>query len=322
MIFIVCLVKKDFIEFPLDEAVASIEWYEDFFQTKYPLPRYQLLGVPEFHAGAMENYGLVIGRESCIMAKIGINSADSLQWVASTVWHETAHQWAGNSVSPKWWDSLWLNEGFATLFPYIAFDDVHPDWDYWADFENSETLGALDFDSSEHTHPVHCTVDSDEAVEALFDEIVYNKAATIIRMIMHHIGKDELRKVLRVYFSKFENSNADTYDLISIFSEVLKVDMKPFFDAWTLKSGYPVIIVEGNHIKQAQFTKQGIREGAIWPIPLSIAAYVKGKKIDVNVILEKENLISNFLKELNILLSILKLVRFAEFGTKAQILTI
>jgi aminopeptidase N len=170
---------------------------------------------------------------------------------------------------------LVIERGFATLFSFIAFDVVHPDWDYWADFEKSEKLDSLDFDTND-THPIHYEVDTNDEIEALLDEIFY-------------IGKKDFRNVLRSHFSKLENINADSQDLCSIFSEVLQVDMKPFFDSWTNKSGYLLITVEGNHIKQVQF-KQGFPKDAIWPIPLSIVAYVNGEKVDVKVIFETESL--------------------------------
>ncbi|KAH0790622.1 puromycin-sensitive aminopeptidase isoform X2 [Histomonas meleagridis] len=281
--------KSDHLQFALDECIKFIDWYEDFIGVPFPLPRMQLLAVPEFSAGAMENYGLIIFREECLLASPSSSSASTLMNVSMTIAHELAHQWSGDSVSPKFWDSLWLNEGFATIFPYIAFDDVHPEWHFWEKFVILELSTALFSDASAHTHPVNVKVNSEEEIESVFDDICYSKAACVIYMLLTKLGRESFCKVLRSYFSEFNNSNADTSDLCNTFSKVLGYDMTKFFDAWTNHCNFPLVIVEEDlTIHQVKFTNDGIVEGKeYWPIPLSISVCKDGK-VD-EIILELED---------------------------------
>ena len=274
--------KSDHLQFALDECIKFIDWYEDFIGVPYPLPRMQLLAVPEFNAGAMENYGLIIFREECLLANPASSSSGTLMNISMIIAHELAHQWSGDSVSPKFWDSLWLNEGFATIFPYIAFDDVHPEWHFWSKFVVLEFSSALLSDASAHTHPVNVEVNSEEEIESIFDEICYSKAACVIRMLLTKLGKESFCKVLRSYFSEFNNGNADTSDLCNTFSKVLGCDMTHFFDAWTNRCNFPLVIVEEDMtIRQAKFTSDGIIEGESWPLPLSISACKGGVVSDL-----------------------------------------
>lgn len=282
-----CSGKSDYLQFPLDEAVKVLDWYDDFFQVPFPLPRMQLLAVPEFQMGAMENYGLLIFREECLLAKAGATSANSLRNIAETIAHEIAHQWSGDAVSPTFWDCLWLNEGFATIFPFMAFQDIHPDWHYWEMFQRANTKRALVTDHSDHTHAIHVEVRSDEEIESVFDDISYCKAACVIRMLMIKLGVDDFRKSLMTYFREFNNKCASTSDLCNIFTRVLGVDMKPFFDAWTLQKNYPIVILEDDGtLHQKRFSQTGLFDDRSWPIPLVIVeskgGVVSEKTIELN----------------------------------------
>ena len=129
--------KRELMDYPLEEGIKAIEWYEDFTNVKFPLPRLQLMCVPSFQFGAMENYGLLIFRESALLAKPGVTSQSGVFWVSEVIFHEIAHQWAGDSTSPLWWNAIWLNEGFATILPFIALSEIHPEYDMMGNFENN-----------------------------------------------------------------------------------------------------------------------------------------------------------------------------------------
>ncbi|KAH0792945.1 puromycin-sensitive aminopeptidase [Histomonas meleagridis] len=276
--------NSDLFEYPLAEAIQDIDWYEDFIGVKFPLPKLQCLAVPEFQFGAMENYGLLTFRETTLLAKPGKTPIRNCRIVALDVAHELAHQWCGDSVSPKFWDSVWLNEGFATIFPYILFEETHPEWDFWSDFISSDLVSALSTDASSHTHPIHCNVKSEEEIESVFDSICYSKAGCVIRMLMKKVGNEGMRKVLRSYFSEFQNKNADTDDLCNTFTRELGYDLRPFFDAWTKTTGYPVVILEDDlTLHQIQYTNKGLIEGKTWPIPLTILRSKNGEISEINI---------------------------------------
>lgn len=272
--------KSDFLKYPLEEAIKAIEWYEEFTQVNFPLPRLQLITIPNFPYGAMENFGLLIHRDTALLAKKGVTSESGLKRAAKVISHEIAHQWFGDGISPKWWNSVWLNEGFATIFPFLQFCETHPEWDNWGDFELLNVNSAYLEDASDHTHPIDTEVNSDAEVSAIFDGICYGKAACVIRMLLHYVGIDKLRDVLRKYLAKYMYGSVCTDDLCSIFSDVLGKDMKPFFDQWTLQSGYPLVILEEDlTIRQTRFTESGIINDRTWLIPLDII-YSKDGKVE------------------------------------------
>jgi puromycin-sensitive aminopeptidase len=276
--------KKDLMLYPLDEAIKATEWYEDFFKVNYALPRLQLLAVPELQSGGMENFGLIIFREECLLGKAGVTSIFLLRWIAETVAHEIAHQWSGNAVSPKFWDSLWLNEGFASIMPCLVFADIHPDWKWWEEFQKSSFKTALLADDSDFTHPIHHAVESEGAIEGLFDDISYSKAACVIRMLMAKIGKNAFQRCLHEFFTEFLNKCADTTDLCTVFGRVLGVDMIPFFDAWTKQCNYPMVILEDDGtLHQKRFSQSGLYEDRHWPIPLVIS-YSKNDEVQEKMI--------------------------------------
>lgn len=269
--------KRELMDYPLEEGIKAIEWYEDFTNVKFPLPRLQLMCVPSFQFGAMENYGLLIFRESALLAKPGVTSQSGVFWVSEVIFHEIAHQWAGDSTSPLWWNAIWLNEGFATILPFIALSEIHPEYDMMGNFENNSFNVALKFDSSSHTHPIHVEIQSEDEIDSIFDDISYAKAGCFIRMIYNYIGKDSFRKVLETYFTRFENKNADTSDFVSIFSEVMNEDWSEFFNAWTHQSNYPLIEVTPTKLILRRFTNKGPKDDVKWPLPLFITICENGK---------------------------------------------
>ena len=161
--------KSEFMDVPLREGIYGIEWLENFLQVDFPLPRLQMAAVPEFQYGAMENFGLLIFREKCFLAKEGKTSFRVLFNAAITVIHEIVHQWAGDSTSPKWWDSVWLNEGFASLMPYIILNESNPEWEMFSTFHLRQTEHALIADAVTSSHPICCPANSPQEIEALFD---------------------------------------------------------------------------------------------------------------------------------------------------------
>ena len=143
------------LDFALDIAKRSIEFYEDYYQTPYPLPHSWQLALPDFSAGAMENWGLVTYREAYLLLNPDNTSLDTKRIVATVIAHELAHQWFGDLVTMKWWDDLWLNESFANMMEYVAIDALQPDWNIWELFQTSEAPQALQRDATDGVQSVH-----------------------------------------------------------------------------------------------------------------------------------------------------------------------
>ncbi|EAX95877.1 Clan MA, family M1, aminopeptidase N-like metallopeptidase [Trichomonas vaginalis G3] len=281
-----------FMDAALEECIKYVEWYEDFTHVNFPLPCLQVVAVPEFIMGAMENFGLILARESCSLGHPKLTPLVGFIRAMEVNCHEIAHQWAGDCVSPKWWDSIWLNEGFATIFPSIIFQDLHPEWDYWGNFFLTDNTYAYEVDQSMTTHPIQTTCNSEAEIEGSFDDVEYSKAGVFIKMLMYHLGRDRFRDCLRVYYNKFLYSNADTNDIQAVFSDVLKEDMKPFFDCWTRQAGFPLITLEDDgYLTQKRFTINGLKDGQKWIVPLFITVGRKdGKVEEVKIVMTEERM--------------------------------
>lgn len=263
------------LDFALDIAKRSIEFYEDFYQTPYPLPHSWQLALPDFSAGAMENWGLVTYREAYLLLDPDNTSLEMKQLVATVIAHELAHQWFGDLVTMKWWDDLWLNESFANMMEYVAVDAIEPDWHIWEMFQTTEAPMALNRDATDGVQSVHVSVEDPAEIDALFDgAIVYAKGARMLVMVRSLIGDDALRKGLKKYFAAHQYGNATGADLWAALGETSDLDIGAIMSSWLEQPGYPVVdaqVVNGQlTLKQHQFfIGDGKDEGRLWQIPLN-----------------------------------------------------
>ncbi|MDN5275712.1 MAG: putative Aminopeptidase [Candidatus Saccharibacteria bacterium] len=262
------------LEFALEFAVKTIEFYNDFFGIPYPLPKSDHVALPDFSSGAMENWGLITYREIALLADPATTSIEQRQYVATVIAHELAHQWFGNLVTMAWWNDLWLNESFATLMEYIAVDAIKPDWDIWFDFSQQETVSALRRDALEGVQPVQIDVNHPDEISTLFDgSIVYAKGARLLKMLREYIGEQNFTEGLRRYFTTHAYGNTVANDLWESLHAASHIDVSTFMNTWLGQSGYPVIHVNktpaGLELAQEQFFI-GPHEPSKkqWPIPL------------------------------------------------------
>ncbi|PYB68332.1 peptidase [Thermoplasma sp. Kam2015] len=259
-------------KYPLEIAKRSIEFYEKYFGIPYALPKMHLISVPEFGAGAMENWGAITFRE--IYMDLAEDSAITVKRnSANVIAHEIAHQWFGDLVTMKWWNDLWLNESFATFMSYKTMDSIFPEWSFWGDFFVSRTSGALRSDSLKNTHPIEVDVKDPDEISQIFDEISYGKGASILRMIEDYTGSEEFRKGIAKYLNDHKYGNAEGSDLWTAIEEVSGKPVKRVMEYWIKNPGYPVIEArsEGKKIVliQRRFLLDGDEESA-WPIPVNI----------------------------------------------------
>lgn len=198
--------------YALDVAVKSLEFYESYFGIPYPLPKLDMIGIPDFDAGAMENWGLVTYRTSMFLCGPESSTA-TRESICTTVTHELAHMWFGNLVSPEWWSQLWLKEGFACYCQYLCGDAVEPDMNMWKRFVEDDFVYALNVDGLKTSHPIEVPVNDPHEIDEIFDGISYSKGASVIRMIISFLGEKHVKTCLEKYLKHFSYSNAVTNDL-------------------------------------------------------------------------------------------------------------
>ncbi len=267
--------KVELTQFALDCAVKTLEFYEEYFAIPYPLDKCDMIALPDFASGAMENWGCITYREHALLVDEENTTLSTKQWVAMVVAHELAHQWFGNLVTMRWWTDLWLNEGFASWIEYLAVDHMFPEWNMWTQFIVDEQQQALKLDALENTHPIEVPVNHPDEIRSIFDAISYSKGASVIHMLNDYLGAEVFRDGLRHYLNRHKYSNTDTVDLWQALEEISGKQVKEFMQTWTSQSGYPVLHadVQDKHVSLRQerfFINPGHDklDEKFWPIPL------------------------------------------------------
>lgn len=262
------------LEFSLDIAVRSIEFYEDYYGVKYPIPQSLHIALPDFSAGAMENWGLVTYREVYLVVDENSTFA-SRQQVALVIAHELAHQWFGNLVTMKWWDDLWLNESFANMMEYVCVDAIEPSWNIFEDFQTSGVPSALKRDATDGVQSVHVEVKHPDEINTLFDSaIVYAKGSRLMHMLRRWLGDADFAKGLHAYFEKHQYGNTIGRDLWNALGQASGRDVAAFMDSWLEQPGYPVLTVkvENDVLKISQkqfFIGEHEDKNRLWVVPLN-----------------------------------------------------
>jgi aminopeptidase N len=255
--------SKKMLDFPNKVAADALDFYDDLFGTPYPLPKLDQVAIPDFEAGAMENWGLVTYREACLLMSEDTPKAHN-EYVSTVITHELSHQWFGDLVTMKWWDNLWLNESFANMMQYYCVDHLYPDWKIWQDFFTDDCLAALSRDALPGVQSVQQEVKNPEEIATLFDaSIVYAKGARLMFMLMRLMGEKSFFAGLKDYFKKYKYRNTTGDDLWQALQPHAKFDIKEFMDAWIMQPGYPML-TDGN---QQRFLLNGETDDTKWPLP-------------------------------------------------------
>lgn len=267
-------------EFALKVATQSLDGYDDYFGIPYPLPKLDMIAIPEFAAGAMENWGLVTYREVDLLIAAGA-SRQQMQRVAIVVTHELAHQWFGNLVTMMWWDDLWLNEGFASWSENYMADVIFPDYSMWDQFTSDAQAAALRLDGLRSSHPIQVPIAHAEEVEEVFDAISYCKGACVIKMAHAYLGPKYFQKGLQEYFKKHKYSNTETNDLWAAWGAASGKPVNDLMASWTEQMGFPLLTVKSYtpgsmiELEQTWFLADGSEvkpeEEKLWKIPLILA---------------------------------------------------
>ncbi|KRY29898.1 Puromycin-sensitive aminopeptidase [Trichinella spiralis] len=277
--------------FALDVMISALKFYENIFQVPYSLPKLDLVGIPNFEAGAMENWGLVTYRESCLLLKSGVTSARVRQNIALTVAHEIAHMWFGNLVTIEWWTFLFLTEGFATLMENICVDHIFPEFGIWGQFVTDHISYAMAMDALRSSHAIEVEISDPEEIDSIFDAVSYSKAACVIKMWKDYMGEEQFYKGLQLYLRKYSYQCATMENLIQMLESVSKGKclMKMAFN-WTQTTGFPMVEVSMEKVNgtrrllfsQKRFLADGSEgkllflinmheNNSLWQIPISIS---------------------------------------------------
>ncbi len=250
--------------------------YEEYFGIEYPLPKLDLIAIPDFAAGAMENWGAITFRETILLYDPKTSSTRTKQFIAEVISHEIAHQWFGNLVTMKWWNDLWLNESFATFMATKFVDRFYPQWDLWSQFVDDAMLAAMGIDSLKTTHPIDVTVNSPAEIREIFDAISYDKGGCILRMLEHYVGEPNFQKGLKKYLSDFKYGNAEGKDLWKAIGRASGMPVASMVDTWLKQPGFPLVLASrrGSTLKLEQrrylLEHDEDHSGGLWHIPLSM----------------------------------------------------
>jgi aminopeptidase N len=264
----------DSLDFAATMAARVIDFYEDYFGVNYPLPKSDHVALPDFAAGAMENWGLITYREMALLADPKTTSIASRQYIATVIAHELAHQWFGNLVTMKWWNDLWLNESFANMMEYLAIDRLEPSWNMWLEFSSREVVMALRRDSIDGVQSVQIDVNHPDEIQSIFDgAIVYAKGGRLLRMLQQYIGDDAFRAGLKAYFTQFAYNNTAGNDLWQAMDKASSKDITSLMNTWISQPGFPVVhaITKDKNVELTQeqfFIGPHSPSNRLWPIPL------------------------------------------------------
>ena len=285
--------NENTLDFALDIATRSIDFYDEYFGVKYPLPKSDHVALPDFSSGAMENWGLITYRESCLLADPELTPESSRRFIATVIAHELSHQWFGNLVTMQWWNDLWLNESFANMMEYVAIDALHPEWRMWEDFATNEVTAALRRDSLDGVQSVQADVNHPDEISTLFDPaIVYAKGGRLLVMVRKLIGEEAFRAGLKSYFEKFTYKNTVGNDLWQELESASGQPIVNLMNTWIAQPGLPVISISSSHdaatlSQERFFIGEHQPSNALWPIPL-----FANQPLDVKILNQKETTVS------------------------------
>lgn len=284
--------KKEMGKFALESAEHILSYYDKYFGIKYPYGKLDLVGIPDFSAGAMENTGCITFREVILLIDEKQGSVDLKKTIASVIAHEMAHQWFGDLVTMKWWDDVWLNEGFATWMSSKPVQAWKPEWNFNLD-DVSNTGGTLNVDALENTRPIHQAAETPAQIQELFDGIAYGKAAAVLRMLEAYLGEDTFRAGVNAYLKKHQYANATAADFWDAQATTSKKPVDQIMPTWVKQAGEPIINVKtqcsGNSTSVALSQQRYYFDEAkfkapsnqLWQIPLCLKGSAGATKCEV-----------------------------------------
>ncbi len=286
--------KKHLSPFAMKSGVHSLKFFENYYGVPYAGDKLDLIAIPDFAFGAMENLGCVTFRESALLVDEKAASHAELERIADVVAHEIAHMWFGDLTTMSWWNGIWLNEAFATFAEMLAVDDFKPEWKRWDSFGASRAA-ALVTDGLQSTRPIEFPVRHPHECEAMFDVLTYEKGASVLRMLEQYLGAEIFAKGISHYLNKHKFANTETSDLWDAIEHVSKEPVRKLMDSWIFQKGYPMVSAEldasGKKLtlkQQRFFYLAGNEEKQTFHIPVMIEIKTAKGKESKKLLLSEE----------------------------------
>jgi puromycin-sensitive aminopeptidase len=265
--------KAHLTGFGLDIGSFALRWFQDYYGIRYPGDKVDLLGLPDFAAGAMENFGCITFRESLLLLDPATSTQSEQQSVADVVAHELAHMWFGDLVTMRWWNGIWLNEAFATFMEIAACDAFRPDWERWTAFGLERSL-AFEVDSLESTRSIEFEVRSPADADGMFDVLTYQKGAAVLRMLEQFLGAERFRQGVSHYLNTHAYGNTETSDLWDAIEETSGEPVRRVMDSWIWQPGYPLVsaALDGDELvlSQQRFAFGETADASTWLVPVIV----------------------------------------------------
>ncbi|MGH9166090.1 MAG: M1 family metallopeptidase, partial [Acidimicrobiales bacterium] len=285
--------KAHLAGFALEVGAHALAFFTRYFGVAYPADKLDLIALPDFAMGAMENLGAVTFRETALLVDPARATRVELERVADVIAHELAHMWFGDLVTMKWWNGIWLNEAFATFMELLCVDAFRPDWQRWVSFGSSRSV-ALTVDGLATTRPVEFPVHRPEEAEGMFEVLTYQKGASVLRMLERYVGGEPFRAAIARYIADHAYANTDTADLWDAVEAVTGEPARATMDSWIYQGGYPVVSVEAvEGTGRIRLTQQRFRylsaadgETPLWQVPVLLRASVGGEVTRHRLLLE------------------------------------
>ncbi|HEX2227365.1 MAG TPA: M1 family metallopeptidase [Candidatus Binatia bacterium] len=282
--------KKNLAGFALEVGKASLEHFSQYYGISYPGDKLDLIAIPDFASGAMENLGAITFRETALLVDPEKAARAELERVADVVSHENAHMWFGDLVTMQWWNGLWLNEAFATFMEMLAVDAWKPEWRRWDSFTISRAA-AMQVDGLKSTRPIEFPVEKPEEAAGMFDVLTYEKGASVLRMLEQYLGGDAFRDGIRLYLKRHAYANAETTDLWDALEHSTKQPVRALMDKWIFQPGYPLISVahdaQGIILSQQifRYLQNGSDRDRTWHVPIFLRAGTEGGIVEKTLLL-------------------------------------
>jgi puromycin-sensitive aminopeptidase len=296
--------KEHLTPFALEVGAHALRFFTRWFGIPYPSDKLDLIALPDFAFGAMENLGAVTFRESVLLIDPSAASRVELERVADVISHEIAHMWFGDLVTMRWWNGLWLNEAFATFMELLCVDDFRPDWHRWVTFGLSRAA-AMRTDGLSSTRPIEFPVERPEEAEGMFDILTYEKGAGVLRMLERYLGAEPFRSGIGRYLAEHSHGNAETTDLWDAIEAASGEPARTTMDSWIFQGGHPVVTVTPSVGGEAlvldqrpfRYLPEGADAGAIgsgWRVPVLLRAGVNGSVEHQRVLLDEGGATASF----------------------------
>jgi len=253
--------KGHLTSYALEVAAHALRFFSSYFDIPYPAEKLDLVAIPDFAFGAMENLGCVTFRETALLIDPASAARTELERVADVVSHEIAHMWFGDLVTMQWWEGIWLNEAFATFMEVLCVDAFRPAWERWVSF-GLEREAALAVDGLRSTRPIEYPVGSPEEAEGMFDVLTYQKGGSVLRMLEQYIGPDAFRRGVRAYLVAHAHGNTVTSDLWDALEDASGEPVRALMDSWILQGGHPLVSLRPGRLVQEPFSYDASARGS------------------------------------------------------------